>query len=127
MTMGTHRKKQQSISKKVLLRLRATKPYPPPPNNIGRRTKWVSIRGEVRHFTISDEITRYQSSAPNKVICLQKMICANDKSCQFRLGYYMIGVKPRMAGKWVWGQFATILPAKDFRAIIREAEKRGWF
>jgi len=32
-----------------------------------------------------------------------------------------------MKGKWVWGQFATLLPPKDFVAILRKAAKRGWF
>ena len=79
-----------------------------------------------RSFRIVDEILRVQSNAPHKALCLQKIECLDDHSVEFRLGYYMIGVKPRMAGKWTWGQFAVKLPARDFRAMIRMAQRRGW-
>ena len=49
-----------------------------------------------------------------------------DGRIEYRLGYYMIGVKPRMAGKWTWGQYATLIPASDFRALIRQAQQRDW-
>jgi hypothetical protein len=94
---------------------------------VGRTTKWKNIRGEPRTFTIVDEIRRLQADYPDKLICLQKLWSRENHREEFRLGYYMIGVKPRMAGKWTWGQFATIIPAKDFRAIVRAAARRGWF
>jgi hypothetical protein len=42
------------------------------------------------------------------------------------IGYYVIGKKPRMAGKWVWGQFATMLPIGDFVKLVKLAQDRGW-
>jgi hypothetical protein len=35
-------------------------------------------------------------------------------------------VKPRMAGKWTWGQYATLIPARDFKALITRARQREW-
>ena len=73
-----------------------------------------------------DEITRIQSNYPAKAIYLQQLQWENDGRIELRLGYYIIGKKPKVAGKWVWGQFATMIPVEDFRAIIHEATKRGW-
>jgi hypothetical protein len=41
-----------------------------------------------------------------------------DKRIEVRLGYYIIGKKPKMRGRWVWDQFAALLPLRDFRALI---------
>jgi len=41
-----------------------------------------------------------------------------------RLGYYIIGKKPKMKGPWVWGQYATLMPMRDFRDLIRMAEEK---
>jgi len=102
------------------------KQYPALPDNIGKRTKWKNIRGELRTITILDEIRRVQSNASHKVICLQKLRFDQSGETEYRLGYYMIGVKPRMAGRWTWGQFAILIPAKDFRWVVRQPQKRGW-
>ncbi len=48
----------------------------------------------------------------------------NDE--KFRLCYYIIGKKPGMKGKWVFGQFATMLPPEDFKWIVDEAKRQGW-
>lgn len=128
--MGGHRSvrpTRASLGNAAIKRDAASHVSPSLPNNVGRITKWKNIRGEVRHFTIVDEIRRLQSDNANKLICLQKLWSRENRREEYRLGYYMIGVKPRMAGKWTWGQFATIIPARDFRAIVRTAERRGWF
>ncbi len=77
------------------------------------------------HFTIVDEIQKAQSDYPHKMICLQK-VQFNDGRIELRLAYYILGKKPKMRGKWVWGQFATLLPVKDFKAIVKQAQKKGW-
>jgi len=56
----------------------------------------------------------------------RRFVTKTDGRIEYRLGYYMIGVKPRMAGKWTWGQYATLIPARDFRALIKQAERRDW-
>lgn len=68
-----------------------------------------------------------------KILCLQRLefhpeghLRGKPTKVEVRLGYYIIGKKPKMRGKWVWGQFAALMPIKDFRHLVREAKKRGW-
>jgi hypothetical protein len=96
-------------------------PYPPLPSNI---EKIGTINGKPS-FTVLDEVTQVQSSAPDKAIYLQQLQF-EDGHIELRLAYYIIGKKPKMAGKWAWGQFTTMIPTKDFQAIIRKASKKGW-
>ena len=99
---------------------------PPFPSRIGRGGVLRDpVNGSRFTFTITDEITRPQSDLPSKVICLQRVTFQDGRE-EVRLGYFIIGKRPRMLGKWVWGQYATFLPLKDFKAIIHEAEKKGW-
>jgi len=77
-------------------------------------------------LTIQDEIYRFQSDFPEKAIVLQK-VHFEDCSFELRLAYYIIGKKPSMKGRWVWGQYATFMPQEDFIAIYKEAKIRGWF
>jgi hypothetical protein len=100
--------------------------HPPLPCNIGKRRTITDIDGNKLYFTVLDEITRIQSDYPVKAIYLQRLQWEDDGRIELRLAYYIIGKKPKMAGKWVWGQFATMIPVEDFRAIIHEATDRGW-
>jgi len=100
--------------------------HPPLPRNIGKRRTITDIDGNKQHFTVLDEITRVQSTYPDKVIYLQRLQWENDGRIELRLAYYIIGKKPKMEGRWVWGQFATMIPVEDFQAIIREATRKGW-
>ena len=92
-----------------------------------RKIWWHDIRGNRRDVFIEDEITLIPSNNKKKVICLQKLVFPKEKHrWELRLCYYMIGVKGKTKGKWVYGQFAPLLPAKDFKAIFNKAEKKGW-
>ncbi len=82
--------------------------------------------GKRLRFTITDEIRRVQSDLPSKIIVLERVLFDDDR-VEVRLGYYIIGKKPKMLGKWVWGQYATLLPLADFAAIVNEAQRLGWF
>jgi hypothetical protein len=100
---------------------------PPWPNNINRRGKIVDPDGSVFYFTISDEIVHQSSQPPlEKLFYLQKIQYEATGEIEFRLGYYIIGKKPRSKGKWVWGQFASMMGSEDFKALIAEAIKRNW-
>jgi hypothetical protein len=100
--------------------------YPPLPCNIGKIRSWTSIRGEKTTYTIEDEICRQQSTAPHKALYLQRLRSHKDGGVQYRVGYYMIGVKSGRLGKWVWAQYAPLLPRKDLAALIRAARRKGW-
>jgi hypothetical protein len=99
--------------------------YPPPPSNIGKRRSLSTPDGYRLGFVVEDELHFAQSDYPNKLIYLQRL-AYEDGSPQLRLGYYIIGKKPGRRGRWVWGQYATIMPPKDFKRIIGLARKKGW-
>jgi len=100
--------------------------YPALPSSIGKRRHFKDIDGKPQSFVVRDEIVRIQSDNPGKAIYLQYLDFDEPKRSELRLGYYMIAKRPRMAGKWAWGQSAAMLPIADFEAIVREAKKRGW-
>lgn len=90
--------------------------YPPPPNHIGKR---------YGSYKIVDEIHIFQRHSRTKLIYLQKIELENGKE-ELRLGYFIIGKKPAMRGRWVWGQYATFLPVQDFKKIYSMAKKKRW-
>ena len=63
-----------------------------------------------------------QSNKKDKVIVLDE-IKLSEKKTELRLCYYIIGDKPRMKGKWTFGQFATFVPHDDFRSLTSLAKK----
>lgn len=102
--------------------------YPTLKSRIGQKGVIVQpITKEKVYFEILDEILMPQSGAKNKRLCFQKIMFTKDKRIELRLGYYIIGKKPKMRGKWVWGQFSMMIPIKDFIVLIEEAKSRGWF
>ncbi|MBE7550834.1 MAG: hypothetical protein HS126_07130 [Anaerolineales bacterium] len=96
------------------------------PSGIGKRGTITDINGNKRRFSIIDEIIQVQSTNPEKAVYLQQIQFEQDKRIELRLGYYIIGKKSGRAGKWVWGQYATMLPVEDFRKIISKAIEKGW-
>ncbi len=101
--------------------------YPPPPNNIGKRRLIKTQRGKVRHFIIEDEIIQPQHNSQHKLIAFQKMYYEEERRHEFRFGYYMIGIKGKATGKWVWGQYCLFLPKKDLVNILKMANRKKWF
>jgi hypothetical protein len=99
--------------------------YPPPPNHVGDNIQTKHPDGASRRHTILDEIHIYQRGSKRKLIYLQKIKRSRGRE-ELRLGYFIIGKKPAMRGRWVWGQYATFLPASDLRRIIKMAKKKGW-
>ena len=79
-----------------------------------------------RYYRVTGEIYIPQSGMPQKQFCLQRIEFENDHRIELRLGYYIIGKKRGMFGKWTWGQFAPFLPIEDFKTIIEKAKHEGW-
>ena len=67
-----------------------------------------------------------QSTYSKKIIVLDEIDLGKNKK-ELRLRYNIIGDKPRMRGKWTFGQFATFIPPKDFRRLITLAKRRNMF
>lgn len=96
------------------------------PNGIGARRS-LKDEGKTIHFVITDEIRRIASDSPNGAFYLQKIEYEENKKIEIRFGYYVIGKKESVKGKWVWGQYAPMLPIDDFKWLIEEAKKKGWY
>ena len=124
MTVGSHRTQKSDASLKGF---RVPEDWPALPNNVDKTRMIPSIDGTKRHFRIEDEIIHPQTNSNRKIIVFQKMRFVEEDRVEFRLGYYMIGVKPRAKGRWVWGQFCLLLPEEDLMAILNEARRRSWF
>ena len=104
-----------------------SKQVPLPTSNIGRRRTIISQLGQRVKLVIEDEIVRRQSTAPNKAIVFQKIRFEEDGRVEFRFGYYMIGRKAGAKGRWVWGQYALLIPKRDLRYLLKKAQSKGWF
>jgi hypothetical protein len=122
--MGSHLTRKGD---KFLSNVQLPVEWPPLPNNIGKIRRIKAIDDRIRHFKIEDEIIRPQSNSKRKIIVLQKMRFVEEDRIEFRFGYYMIGLKPKMKGKWVWGQFCLLIPQEDLIGLIQEAKRKKWF
>lgn len=58
--------------------------------------------GKRRNFKIGKYVTLKQSNYPGKIFVLQE-INFEDGEKEIRIGYYILGKKPRMKNKWTWG------------------------
>jgi len=97
------------------------------PNNIGKRRCIKTIKGVKRYMIIKDEIRHKQHNNPRKLIAFQQIKFEEDNRIEYRLGYYMVGVKSGAKGRWVWGQFCLMIPEKDLKIILKKAKRKGWF
>jgi hypothetical protein len=95
------------------------------PTRMGKQTKTKSIDGSPFYYTVVDEEVFPAISNPQKAFCLHKIRQENGIE-RFRIGYYMIAHKPRVKGKWVWGQYAPIMTKEEMQMIIEKARARGW-
>lgn len=120
--MGEHKRKKIDSLKDHCLPVER----PPLPVNIGKIRKIKTIDGQIRHFKIEDEIIQPQKNNDRKIIVLQKMKYLEKNEIEFRFGYYMIGLKPKARGRWVWGQFCLLIPHKDLLLLLKEAYERKW-
>ena len=122
--MGAHRTQRPD---ERLSGICLPKHWPAIPHNVGKTRRINGIDGRIRHFRIDDEMIRPQSNSDRKVIVFQKVTFLEENETEFRLGYYMIGMKPRARGRWVRGQFCLLIPEEDLLFLMKEAQRRKWF
>lgn len=82
-----------------------------------------------RTFVIEDEIVckqRVKERNTRKRICLQKIRFEDNQRVEYRFCYYMLGLKPGAKGRWVFGQYALMIPAKNLAYLLAEARKKKW-
>lgn len=97
---------------------------PPWPNNIGKTRDIKSIHDKPVSFTVIDEIIIPHGAT--KLIYFQKLQHHPNGDIEYRLCYYMIGVKESRKGRWVFGQYALMTPARELQKVLAEAKRRGW-
>jgi len=98
---------------------------PPLPSRLGKTTRTKGIDGHPVEFTVVDEDVFPALSNEGKAFCLHKIRHSTGKE-EFRIGYYMIAHRPRMKGKWAWGQYAPIMTAQEMQMIFERAKTKGW-
>ncbi len=101
------------------------------PSTVGKKGTAKDPDGRKHRFVVVDEVRQeHTGHAEGKIIVLQKIRGEDSwgglNETEFRLGYYIIGKKPAMRGKWVWGQFAAMVPLEDFKALLEKARAKGW-
>ena len=84
----------------------------------------TDIDGRRRKFFIRDYVTMRQSTYPDKFFVLQDVVFENGQN-EIRIGYYIIGKKPAMRGRWVWGQYCPLIPKRDFKRLLEKARTKG--
>lgn len=97
-----------------------------PPSRVGKVTHRKYIDGSPMVYKVLDEIIHIPRSNPKKAIYLQMLQFEDDRRREMRLCYYMIGHNGRGKGKWLYGQFATMILKEDFEYIISKAREKGW-
>jgi hypothetical protein len=97
---------------------------PPLPSRKNKITKTKSIGGSPLEYTVIDEDVFQAMLNKEKAFCLHKIRHSNGK-IEFRIGYYMIAHKPRMKGKWAWGQYAPIMTAEEMKVIFDRIKAKG--
>lgn len=92
---------------------------------IGKR-KHVRIKdidGVIKTLPIGRFVWHQATEYPEKVFILQEV--ESERGKLLRIGYYIIGKKPKMNGKWVWGQYCPFIIANDLKNLINKAEDEG--
>jgi hypothetical protein len=98
---------------------------PPYPTRLGKTTNTKKIDDSPLVFTVIEEELIPASSNPEKLFCLHKLRHSDGRE-EYRIGYYMIAHKPRMKGKWSWGQYAPIMTAQEMAEIWNRVFAKGW-
>ena len=98
---------------------------PPLPKRLGQKTTTKRIDGSPLVYTVVDEEVFHARSNPQKAFCLHKIRFETGIE-EFRIGYYMIAHKPRMRGKWAWGQYAPMMTRDEMVEIFEKLKAKGW-
>ena len=68
--------------------------------------QWFMPRSDLRQSKMIYEIVRFQFERKGR------------KEERIRIGYYIIGKKPRVKNKWTWGQFCPYYRTEDLKALL---------
>jgi len=91
---------------------------------IKKQGKIKNIDGKIEKFKIVNSVDMPQKGYPEKRFILQELLFETGKK-RIRIGYYIIGKKPKMKGKWVWGQSCPMFPEQDIKKLLEKAKSKG--
>lgn len=89
---------------------------------VGRARK---VEGGSRSFQVNNYVTIVPSNSAGDKVAILEEIEFEDGHRELRLGYYIIGHRGRMKGKWAWGQYALFIPAEDLIKLVERAKEKG--
>ncbi|MBK9928083.1 MAG: hypothetical protein IPP66_22665 [Anaerolineales bacterium] len=96
-----------------------------PKSRLGCKSYIKKINGEPTSYEVIDEEIFLAPSNNRKAFCLHKLKFEDGRE-EFRIAYYMIAEKPRMHGKWAYGQFAPMMTKDEMHIIFEKAKAKGW-
>ena len=99
--------------------------HPPLPTRLNKPTKTKRIDGSPLNYFVEDEFCFVAPSNAEKAFYFQKLRF-DDGTIEYRICYYMIAHKPRMKGKWAFGQFAPMMTAEELKLLFDGAREKGW-
>lgn len=76
------------------------------------------------YYTVDDVVEQFQTGLPSKCLVLQLIRWDVDGHKEIRSGWYF---QKRGRGRWYWARSTQLAPVRDFRTLVRKAQKRGWF
>jgi hypothetical protein len=107
-------------------------PPPLPRSRIGTISRRKKIDGSPLVFRVDGDDVFAACSNSRKAYLLQKVRVDDGEGFdqghdEYRIAYYMIGHRPRVRGKWAFGQYAPMMTLADVTAILRRMREKGWF
>jgi len=81
--------------------------------------------GKRYKFDILRYVSHRASEYHDKVFVLQEIYLHKEDLKLLRLGYYIIGKKPKFKDKWAWGQYCPFIVDSDLKELIKKAEDKG--
>ena len=86
----------------------------------GKVRRIKDIRGVPMTFEVGGAVSVKQGNG--KWLCLQRLQHLEPKRrVEYRFAYYMKGVKAGAEGRWVFGQYAMMIPPKLLKSLLTKA------
>ena len=86
----------------------------------------IGNRQEKREFRILDYLICKQHDNPHKYFVIEQIQPSWKREKELRFGYYILGKQKGARNKWVWGQFAPLIPLRDLNVLLRKAGQKGF-
>jgi hypothetical protein len=76
-------------------------------------------------YTVVDEDVFVAPTNSDKAFAIHKLKFSDGRT-EFRIGYYMIAQRPRVKGKWAWGQYAPMMTKEEMAEIFSRVKAKRW-